>query len=143
MHVGCLLLSSGILPTNAQFAQHVAGHLQHLGSQPLFSATVVQPNQPSSDGPVFIQPRIQETFFQPGIELPKCPYARVLSTQGVPARWAHMTLEQQAADPVNAAVVQLVRYTHSISLLQRSVLSDQDEAVTHQPQHHSIEQIRN
>jgi hypothetical protein len=133
LHAGWLLLSGAILPTNAQFAQHVAGQLESVGSQPLQQRQHAAGH--TRDGLTFIQPRVQETFFQPGIELPKCPYAKVLSTQGVPARWPHMTIEQQAADPVNAAVVQLVSNNrHTVIQMLPFVLDlHAPESVSHQP----------
>lgn len=46
-------------------------------------------------------------LIQPGIKLPTCPYARLLSQPGIIERWGSLSMRRQVASPVNAIMLQL------------------------------------
>lgn len=91
-HVGCLVLAvagsgrAGI----AQFAEQVLQHQREA------EASAQSANQ-------------ADFSVQAGVQLPKCPNLGVLSNNGVPNEWQYMSVEEQAAHPINAIALQLVR----------------------------------
>jgi len=100
-YAGFIAIALLSVPSQAQFAQAVLG----TPAAPAEASAETSTEAPARPG------NATASYFavEPGIKLPSCPYARLLSVRGVPERWRFMTMEQQVADPINAMMLQLVR----------------------------------
>ena len=95
---GCCLLAK-LLPVHAQFAQRVLSEAGNYGQPARVPVLLQQATEGNATEHVLVQP---------GIKLPSCPMARLLSTRGVPERWRFMSMRQQVSHPINAMMLQLV-----------------------------------